>query len=125
MRNELTSRKLRLAIQGASEGKWYAHEPQPFRCIPVNGLAATQAGGMATIGVNWLRRSRPSLLRLSHFALSAEVPWFVSTANMAMPLSNHEVTVPFKQAGTLNMSKNPQYNFYRFSAFLLGTRAGI
>jgi hypothetical protein len=66
-------RSARLAIQGASEGKWSAHEPQPFRCIPVNGLAATQAGGMATIGVNWLRRSRPSLLRLSHFALSAEV----------------------------------------------------
>src|SRR5512135_1200925 len=40
---------VRLATQGASEGKWSAPGPQPFKCTPANGLAPMPGAAMATI----------------------------------------------------------------------------
>ena len=48
------------ATQGASAVKWYGPEPQPFKCILVNGSAPMQARAMVTIVTNSLRHCKPS-----------------------------------------------------------------
>jgi len=50
----------RLATQGASVVRWFVHVPRPFKCTHANGSAPMLVGAMATIVVNWPRRSEPS-----------------------------------------------------------------
>ncbi len=60
--NADSMRSVLLATEGASVGRWCARAPQRFRCIPANGSGRMRARAMATIAVNWLRRSEPSPL---------------------------------------------------------------
>ena len=77
---------VRPATKGASEVKWYGPEPQPFKCILVNGSAPMQARAMVTIVTNSPQLSNPSPPTCSTLLSHQKWPWSVSMDNMVTRL---------------------------------------